>query len=286
MPFNLPGILVPLHLLINPRLIVPSIVIKDIRQLDFPELRRAGYRGAVFDKDNCLTVPHDDRLVPELQEAWRMCRETFGEGNVLIVSNTAGKRSLSFHSTLAPIDLKCIQAESVSHHLSVPVLRHPSLKPSYACIASIRAYFASLPVPIRDDELIIVGDRLLTDVVLANRIARVRTWSFRPAHSRSSNSNIASEKFPVSEKQASLDKEVSRPAGPLAVLTTGLWKHDAPVLRALERGLLRGVQRWVVRDMLGTEELRRFVQPLPPAEEPVKAKEGMFAKLWSRFRRP
>lgn len=27
---------------------------KDIRQLDFPELRRAGYRGAVFDKDNCL----------------------------------------------------------------------------------------------------------------------------------------------------------------------------------------------------------------------------------------
>ena len=27
---------------------------EDIRQLDFRELRRAGYRGAVFDKDNCL----------------------------------------------------------------------------------------------------------------------------------------------------------------------------------------------------------------------------------------
>jgi predicted HAD superfamily phosphohydrolase YqeG len=27
---------------------------KDIRQLDFSALYQAGYRGAVFDKDNCL----------------------------------------------------------------------------------------------------------------------------------------------------------------------------------------------------------------------------------------
>lgn len=27
---------------------------EDIRQLDFAALKRAGYRGAVFDKDNCL----------------------------------------------------------------------------------------------------------------------------------------------------------------------------------------------------------------------------------------
>lgn len=84
MPFNLPGILVPFHLLLNPRLLVPGVVVKgllfslstfnylqhctrqrryfgadcsrqeDIRQLDFPALYKAGYRGAVFDKDNCL----------------------------------------------------------------------------------------------------------------------------------------------------------------------------------------------------------------------------------------
>lgn len=56
---------------------------KDIRYLDFAALRKAGYRGAVFDKDNCLvrykplimtfaessgqTVPYQDTLVPELQ---------------------------------------------------------------------------------------------------------------------------------------------------------------------------------------------------------------------------
>lgn len=220
-----------------------------------------------------MTLPHDDRLVPELQDAWRICRETFGEGNVLIVSNTAGSH----------LDSGGIEAESVSHHLSAPVLRHPSLKPSYACIASIRAYFASLPVPVRDDELIIVGDRLLTDVVLANRIARVRTWAFPSRPSSSSRSSpLSSEKTPLNEKGAGSVEVPGR--GPLAVWTTGLWQRDATVLRWIERGLLRGVQRWVVPDVPGAEEFCRFVRPLPPMEEPVK-EEGMFAKLWNRFRR-
>ncbi|EMD33173.1 hypothetical protein CERSUDRAFT_108356 [Gelatoporia subvermispora B] len=258
MPFNIAGVLVPLHLIVNPRLIIPSIIVKDIRQLDFPELRKAGYRGAVFDKDNCLTVPHDDRLVPELQEAWRICRETFGEGNVLIVSNTAGSHQ----------DAGGIGAEAVSYHLSAPVLRHPSLKPSYSCIASIRAYFASLPVPVRDEELIIVGDRLLTDVVLANRMSP------------------PSEKSPIGDLSSSDEKvsEVTKPAGPLAVWTTGMWRRDATVLRWIEQGLLHGVQRWVIPEVPNAEQMRRFVRPLPPIEEPVK-EEGMLKKLWSRFRR-
>ncbi|KAJ8453727.1 hypothetical protein ONZ51_g13437 [Trametes cubensis] len=181
MPFNLPGILVPFHLLVHPRLVLPAIVVKgqtqhykDIRQIDFPALYSAGYRGAVFDKDNCLTVPHEDRLVPELVDAWRECRETFGPDNVLIVSNTAGSH----------LDIGSIEAESVSHHLSAPVLRHSALKPSYACINAVRAYFASLPRPVRDDELVVVGDRLFTDVVMANRMAR-RPAPRTPAPSRS-----------------------------------------------------------------------------------------------------
>ena len=30
MPFNFPGILAPIHLLINPRLVVPSVVVKGL----------------------------------------------------------------------------------------------------------------------------------------------------------------------------------------------------------------------------------------------------------------
>ncbi|KIP08684.1 hypothetical protein PHLGIDRAFT_29464 [Phlebiopsis gigantea 11061_1 CR5-6] len=194
MPLNIPGTLVPLHLLVAPRLVIPSMVVRDIRQLDFYELRRSGYRGAVFDKDNCLTTPHKDQLVPDLKDAWRECREAFGECNVLIVSNSAGTR----------LDPGELQAESVTYYLSAPVLRHKVFKPSYSCISSIRKYFTSLPTPIRDDELIIVGDRIFTDIVMANRMAH----------------------------------------GPLSIWTSGVWQREATAMRWLEKGLMQGIQRY------------------------------------------
>jgi phosphatidylglycerophosphatase GEP4 len=71
MPLNVPGLIATFHPLLNPRIILPGLVVKgahisyfvdgeryiectDIRQLDFGALREAGYRRAVFDKDNCL----------------------------------------------------------------------------------------------------------------------------------------------------------------------------------------------------------------------------------------
>ncbi|KAI0644893.1 mitochondrial PGP phosphatase-domain-containing protein, partial [Trametes meyenii] len=268
MPFNLPGVLVPFHLLINPRLVVPSIIVKDIRQLDFSALYKAGYRGAVFDKDNCLTIPHEDRLVPELVDAWRECRETFGPANVLIVSNTAGSH----------LDVGEIEAESVSHHLSAPVLRHASLKPSYACIKSIRAYFSSLPRPVKDEELVVVGDRLLTDIVMANRM------SHRTPHLPSTPNGEASEKTPLVERD-----DLPRPEriGPLAVWTEGLWKRENLALRALEQGLLKGAERWVLKpqEAAWRESLQyRFVKPVPAAEEIAEMKEGWIRRLLRRIR--
>ncbi|KAI0827646.1 mitochondrial PGP phosphatase-domain-containing protein [Trametes gibbosa] len=268
MPFNLPGVLVPFHLLINPRLIVPSIVVKDIRQLDFPALYKAGYRGAVFDKDNCLTIPHEDRLVPELTEAWRECKETFGQGNVLIVSNAAGSH----------LDDGEIEGHSVSHHLSAPVLRHTSLKPSYACIKSIRTYFASLPRPVKDDELVIVGDRLLTDIILANRMAR-RAPSLKPkAHEDDIQKSVS---------EASDRIEGPARVGPLAVWTEGLWKRENLVLRALEGAMLKGVERWALKPQEAAwyDSLqRRFVKPAPVPVEKDVAKEGWVRKLVRRIR--
>ncbi|EJF57248.1 HAD phosphatase [Dichomitus squalens] len=269
MPFNLPGILAPLHLLINPRLVLPSVVVKDIRQIDFQALHKAGYRGAVFDKDNCLTIPHEDCLVPELTDAWRECRETFGPGNVLIVSNTAGSH----------IDVGEIEAESVTHHLSVPVLRHASLKPSYSCIKSIRAYFRSLPQPVRDEELVIVGDRLLTDVIMANRMARKK---------------LSRGAIPPDEKRALIEErdEGSGPAlldrvGPLAVWTDGLWKRESLVLRAIEKGMLKGVERWVLgpQEAAWREGLQhRFVKPVSVVEEPAESR-GLVRRIWERLQR-
>lgn len=170
-----------------------------------------------------------------------------------------------------------VQAESVSHHLSAPVLRHPSLKPSYACIKSIRAYFASLPRPVKDEELVIVGDRLLTDIVMANRMSR------RAPPSPSMAAGDRTEKT-----TADIYVGVARPekVGPLAVWTEGLWKRENLALRALEGGMLKGVERWVLKpqESAWRESLQhRYVKPLPVAEEAV-VKEGWVRRLVRRFR--
>ena len=143
MPFNFPGVLAPFQVIFRPRLIIPSLIISgtlfdslrvflpwpgdetDIRTLNFAALYEAGYRGAVFDKDNCLvrdilmTIMNQsnskifvdppswrlpctwlegalDSSSPDLlsfctlQEAWDECKSVFGKGNVIVVSNTAG----------------------------------------------------------------------------------------------------------------------------------------------------------------------------------------------------
>ncbi|PCH35790.1 hypothetical protein WOLCODRAFT_145959 [Wolfiporia cocos MD-104 SS10] len=244
MPLNIPGALVPLHLLVNPRLILPSIAVTAC--------------GAVFDKDNCLTIPHRDGLVRELTECWKECCETFGEGNVLAVSNSAGSH----------LDAGEIQAEAVSHALSVPVLRHASPKPSYACIVSIRAYFASLPAPVRDAELIVVGDRLMTDVVLANRMARYRSSS-------TPHRNAASE--PENEGK---ENGLAGRTGLLAVWTTSIWKREGLVVRAIEQGILRGVKRWIAHNGdQPTRELSRRTRP-----EGGHTKEGILGRWLGKIR--
>ncbi|KAG1737911.1 HAD phosphatase [Suillus paluster] len=249
MPLNIPGILAPFQLLRNPRLVIPHLT-TDIRQIDFLALRNAGYRGAVFDKDNCLvghkifavsnclntqqTIPYKDSLVPELENAWRECRETFGEGNVLIVSNSAGTK----------FDAGGIQAESVSYCLSVPVLRHNTLKPGYSCIASIRAYFLSLPVPVRDDELVVVGDRIFTDVIMANRM----------------RSRAASLPF-SSDAPAR-----ARIGGPLAILTDGVWQKESMTMRWVERRVVDTVRKWARNEENLSVDTNVFVRELPSPE--------------------
>lgn len=174
----------------------------------------------MFDKDNCLTLPHEDRLVPELKDTWEECRTVFGAENILIVSNTAGTRW----------DAGGIKAESVSHKLGASVLFHSSLKPGYSCIRDIRAYFSSLPRPVSDRELIVVGDRILTDVVLANRMRSSR------------KADRHADSFNESKLQD------SNPEGPLAIYVDKVWKKDATVLRVLERSLLRLTERYALSE--------------------------------------
>ncbi|KDQ20145.1 hypothetical protein BOTBODRAFT_170157 [Botryobasidium botryosum FD-172 SS1] len=231
-----------LRVFIQPSLIVPRVTVPSIRHLDFHALKAAGYRGAVFDRDNCLTVPHEDRLVPELREAWRECKQVFGDGNVVIVSNSAG----------TAIDAAGIQAESLSHHLGVPVLFHDVGKPG--CIPTIKRYFASLPPSstssdayavshVQMSELVVVGDRLLTDVLMANHMGALSVW------------------------------------------TSGLWVKEAMGLRAVERVLLKSVRASAGRKSM--DESKLFTKDGKRAVAPAASdgEVGLLGKIYWRMRR-
>ncbi|KAJ7772033.1 mitochondrial PGP phosphatase-domain-containing protein [Mycena maculata] len=251
MPLNIPGILVPFQLIFNPRIALPSLIVKDIRHLDFGALKKAGYRGVIFDKDNCLTLPHKDELVPELQDAWDDCRTTFGDGNVLIVSNSAGSKS----------DVGGIQAESVKRNLRAPVLFHSSLKPGYSCIRSIQRYFASLRAPVGPEQLIVVGDRVFTDVVLANRLRNLERGSgimhlcFRSVFER--GGTVGRENM-VGSSHRSIEN------GPLAIWTTGVWERESTLMRWCEKTLVDFIQRRTPGDEIEIDRASIFLKELPP----------------------
>ncbi|KAH9472574.1 hypothetical protein MJO29_001608 [Puccinia striiformis f. sp. tritici] len=180
---NLTAIGASLRCLITPRLLVPTLHVRDIRCLDWRELKRKGYVGVVIDKDNCITKPYHDQLVPELQNAWQSCLATFGKMGVLLVSNSAGTVD----------DPALIQAESVARHLGVPVLVHATKKPGRQVVKAIEQYFTadyrrvpvihpstksnagpllvsrnrSDPTPLK---LVVIGDRVTTDIILASRL--------------------------------------------------------------------------------------------------------------------
>ncbi|KAF0918921.1 hypothetical protein E2562_027472 [Oryza meyeriana var. granulata] len=74
----------------EPRLALPHVSVQDIRWLDWGELRRAGFRGVVFDKDNTLTAPYAPGLWPPLSAAFDQCRAAFPPGSLAVYSNSAG----------------------------------------------------------------------------------------------------------------------------------------------------------------------------------------------------
>lgn len=165
-----------------------------------------------------------------LQVAWSDALRTFGPERVLIVSNTAGTRD----------DAAQLQAESVSHHLGAPVLLHAALKPSYACAA---AALAALP-DVAPHELVVVGDRIFTDVVLAHRLAHPRTVFARIA------SRLRFAPMPPGDvgPSAGTGEQLPRTramAAPLAVWTTGVWTRESMGMRCVEAWLVRLAERWV-----------------------------------------
>lgn len=111
--------------------------------------------------------PHMNVKLTTNQTQFTRLRAAYPHPSMLIVSNTAGTPSMDPDLTSSAL---------LGAATSVPVLAHRTKKPG--CSAEIMAHFHS-HAELRDlkpEEVAIVGDRLATDVVLANRMGAYAVW--------------------------------------------------------------------------------------------------------------
>jgi len=101
------------------------------------------------------------------QDHFERLKKAYPGRRLLIVSNTAGASS---------IDPKGKLAAEVENSTGVPVLPHSTKKPG--CGPEIMEYFRKHPEMgvTRPDQIAIVGDRLTTDVMLANLMGSYAIW--------------------------------------------------------------------------------------------------------------
>jgi phosphatidylglycerophosphatase GEP4 len=151
--WNWPGVAMTFRCLTRePSLLLPHATVRDFGALDFPRLRRAGVLGVVLDKDNTLTAPYADEIEPSLLPALKAARDAFGPTGIVVLSNSAG----------TPDDIGHAAANALERSLGLPVLRRRHKKPRG--FESVRSHFGGC----EPGALLMVGDRLLTDVTFGN----------------------------------------------------------------------------------------------------------------------
>ncbi|VEU20168.1 DEKNAAC100954 [Brettanomyces naardenensis] len=163
---NLSGTLNSLRLVTRPELCVPHLTIPTFNDLPVPIVipGRNQPKAVVLDKDNCFAVPHDNKVFPEYAAKWKELRECYPGSRLLIVSNTAG--------TTDDVDQE--QAITIENNTQVPVLRHSTKKPG--CYEEIMEYFRGKGVCDSAEDVAVVGDRLFTDILMANLMGASGVW--------------------------------------------------------------------------------------------------------------
>ncbi len=158
----------------RPRLLIPHFVIPDIGGVNPESLKKLGIRGVIFDKDNTLTDPYDDKVRPQLMDCLADYRRVFGEG-LAIMSNDAGTSD----------DLGFVKARELEEKLDLAVLSGHLKKP-FGIKAAIE-YFDCDP-----KYLAVVGDRILTDIVFGNRYGML---TFLVTDTTTSGDNVSASRI-------------------------------------------------------------------------------------------
>lgn len=174
MAFNLSGTLTFLKLFVNPSLCLPHATVKTFADLPVPlskafkdsDGKEADIRAVILDKDNCFALPHSNEVYPPYKEKFDEIRKAYPGSRLLIVSNTAGTK-----------DDKTGEGKvTLERNTGVEVMKHDTKKPG--CRDEVFKYFREAQdVEItRPDQIAVVGDRLLTDVMMANLMGSRGVW--------------------------------------------------------------------------------------------------------------
>lgn len=169
MGFNIAGTLTALRLPFNPSLFLPSLTISNFGELPIPipsQVKGREVKVVILDKDNCFAKPHTDYVHGEYKNVWDRLKSAYPHNQLLIVSNTAGSKQDDKDLTLA---------RAVESNTGVNVLPHATKKPG--CGDEILSYLKKNNVVITHPaEIVIIGDRLMTDVALANIMKAQSIW--------------------------------------------------------------------------------------------------------------
>lgn len=147
---------------VNRETLRPSLTANSFADLKVPD----GTKVVVLDKDNCFAKPHQLEVWPAFRPRWDALVKDY---KVYVLSNTAGDFEHDPDGKLA---------DELEKTLQVPVIRHKEKKPM--CYQALKDQFASEGV--KPNEVYVVGDRLVTDVLLANLMGAKSCWIRPGAH--------------------------------------------------------------------------------------------------------
>ena len=194
MNLNINGFLNVFRCLVSPSLCLPHATVSTFNELPIPldkafEARKgkAAIKAVVLDKDDCFAYP-DSNVVFESnkvghmgmtfsghcqsssdpqQERFEALRAAYPGRKLLIVSNTSGAMTYDRDGRLAA---------EVEKSTGVTVLSHRAKKPG--CADEIIGYFRQHPETgvTEPHQIAVVGDRLFTDMMLANRMGSWGIW--------------------------------------------------------------------------------------------------------------
>lgn len=174
MNLNLSGFFNVFKLLAKPSLCLPHATVSQFSDLPYPlrnafsgQSEKLQIKAVVLDKDDCFAYPETNLVHPPYAERFRQLQEEFPGKSLVVVSNTAGATSYDRDGRLAS------ELESAT---GVTVLSHKIKKPG--CKDEIMAHFRKHPEVgvTHPSQVVVIGDRLMTDMMLANMMGGRGIW--------------------------------------------------------------------------------------------------------------